>query len=225
MGVKTFALFKSELTLALENRSDVSTYAGTWVNDAYMDLCTRDMFWGSRYPLKFSFRELEATASANTVNGTAYVSTPADCLYVYAVHNTTSDRKLTQLALRDYAHKTGRADTNAEGDPQYWVRSGSYIYLYPTPDATYALTMYYRKRPAVLSGESDVTVLGAEWDEPVLTLAIIKGMMRLHMYDQAKLEKAAWDEMMESKIALASNEEQDRNAVLKPNMEGLDYGY
>jgi hypothetical protein len=87
------------------------------------------------------------------------------------------------------------------------------------------LTVYYRKRPAVLSGDSDVTVLGAEWDEPILTLAVIKGMMRLHMYDQAKLEKAEWQEMMESKIALASNEEQDRNATLKQTISGLDYGY
>lgn len=230
MGAKTLSEFRTDLTTyALTMRDDLTTAQLTaFVNDAYIDFTTRNQFWGLKFPQKFDFPELKVADSTKaTVANTAYITTPADALNVYTIWDSTNDRKLSNISWGEYVKKTGRATTASYGDPTKWVRYGTRIYFYPTPDAANALTIYYRKRPAGMSDDSDVTAIDAMWDEPIQSLCNIKAMMRLKMYDLAETEKKDWLEMMSGKFGFYAKEERDRKTFFEPDpaYANWDEGY
>jgi len=223
MGDMTFSEFTDSLTLNLGQREDISSYVDAWINVAYLDLCTKNKFWSLSVPKKFLFYELQATDETDTVDGTAYIATPSDCLSIYAVWDNDNDVKLHRINLRQYVSYTGRADTDSEGSPGKYVRSGANIYLYPTPDDAYTLTTYYKKRPAELTG-TDTTVIGAEWDEVILDLATIQSMKKLRMYEDYKIWKAEWLETVGSKMGMYESEQDDTRNILKPDVAYIGYG-
>jgi hypothetical protein len=110
--------------------------------------------------------------------------------------------------------------TASRGTPTEYVRLGTSIYLSPTPDAATALTIYYRKVPAPLAATTDVTVLGTEWDEPILKLAVIRAHQALKEYDLAELEKKAWTEDVLGLMGIYNQEERAQEIVI-----GMNYMY
>ena len=170
MGNYTLENFTDYLKFNLGQRTDIASYLDNWVNQAYLDLTTKNKFWDLKVPSNFDYPELRTSTTKSTTAGTAYVTTPTDCLYIRHIHNDTSDMKLDKIKFMEYVRDTGRAATSSRSKPLQWIRDGSNIYLYPTPDATYTLSVYYRKKPAVLTAGAK-TVVGSEWDEPILWLA------------------------------------------------------
>ena len=218
MGVKTYTEFQSDLLFELGNPDNLTAYTGPWVNESYLDFCTRERFWTVKIPSIRMFPELNASGAIDaTVDGTAYVTRPTDAIQVYAVWDSTNDRKMDNIGWREYIAKTGRATAASESEPKFWATYGSYLYLYPTPDDAYALTVYYRKRPAVLTG-TDVTVIGAEWDEAVTKLAVVKSMLKMKRYDDFKIEKDEFMDMLASKIGFYADERMDANIIVKPDI-------
>jgi len=197
----------SYLKLQFGNNSDLDSgtnYYGIWVNLAYKRLTTKNRFWGLKQD--FYFPELETfDATQSTTAGTAYVNVPSSALIVRGVWNSTSDMVLDQIIWREYIDHTGRATTAARNKPTEWTRQGGYLYLYPTPDDTYALTIYYRKRVTSLTG-TGVTLLGAEWDEPILMLARIIGLQWMNEHEKAAQLKKDWTEMVGELIGIYSEE-------------------
>jgi hypothetical protein len=225
MGTYTYSDFKSKLTRELWNRDDVSTLVGGWVNAAYMDLCTRNRFWDVKMPHNFDFPELNVSESRTTADGTASVATPSQALFITTVFDDTNKRKLSKMSPREYFSKTDRATAAAEGQPTNWTRYGSNLYLWPTPAATYSLSVYYRKRPAEMSDDLDVTAVGAEWDEIILKLAVIQSMMRLKAYDDAAKEKADWTMKVQDLIGIYGKEEIDQRHLAEVDIVYHDWGY
>ena len=215
MGTKLFSAFQADLTFNLGKRSDVADYVGDWINTAYMTLTTGNRVWGLKKD--FYFPELETSTTASTVDGTAYVSVPTDALIVRTVWDSTSDRKLDRIELVTYSEYTGRADTTAEDAPTKYMRRGGYLYLYPTPDAVYSLTIYYRKRPTLLSGASDVTAIGAEWDEPLVKLATAQSWLRLQNIEKYKLWREEFLSDVSALIGIYDQEERDEKGFIRPD--------
>jgi len=187
---------KTRLKLELGQRDALASptdHYGNFLNSAYRALTTRKYLFGIRK--KFYFPELETSAAATTTDGTAYVATPTAALIVRGIWDTTNDAMLSWIPNETYWERTGRADTNAEGIPTEYTRRGSYIYLSPTPNSSsISLTIYYKKKVTLLSATGDKTEIGAEWDDPLIKLAAIHGMMRLKEYDFAEIEKKNWIE-------------------------------
>lgn len=218
MGVKTFAVFKTDLLLELGQRDDLDSYTGGFVNAAYMKICTQDRFWGLRK--SFNFPELDASdTSQATTDGTAYVDVPSDALLIYTVFDETNNTKLKNISKRRYWSYDDRDTATAEGEPTEWVRIGDYIYLYPTPDDEYDLDILYRKRPTLLTG-TGATVLGDEWDEIILQTAVIIAHMKLGEFDKAEAKKAEWLDAVGGLIGIYDQEELDRKDI-----RSLNYGY
>jgi hypothetical protein len=163
------------------------------------------------------FPELSVSTTVNTLAERAWVLVPTDMIITETIHDTTNDVKLKNIAWRDYIRKSGRGDSDESGEPTHWVRRGGYYYLWPTPDAAYVLEVFYRKRPAALSAATDVTVVGAEWDEAILKLAVIQTLMRFKDYESALVEKKEWMDMMASKVGIYTQELGDRGDFMKPS--------
>jgi hypothetical protein len=223
MGSYSFADLKNYLKLRFGNADSFDSYYGVWVNSAYTQLCTRDIV-GKR---RIEIPELETITTAATVDGTAYVSVPTDCLVIKEIYDTTNNKHLDWIAWGAYIAKTDRATATAENKPDYWIRSGGRIYLYPTPDAAYTLSISYRKRPAALSGDSDVTILGQEWDDVILEMAHYIGRNWVGEMEKAEFSRKLADEMINNIMDIYNREEKARRESVRPDpsFHSRGYGY
>ena len=230
MGTITFGAMKEYAKFQLGNNTEFeavgssnTNFYGLWVNRAYNHLTTRDRFFGVRRD--FYFPQLEISSTANTVDGTAYVSVPTDCLIIREVYDTTSNRKLVNIPHSEYVGYTSRTDTAAEGQPTSWVRQGTYIYLYPTPDATYALRIYYRKIPVVLSVDGAVTEIGDEWDDVIVQLAVYYGKFWTGDYEGAKMAREDVNDRIASLISIYGKEKRAMSKYYHLDETYNDYSY
>ncbi|MCK9597899.1 MAG: hypothetical protein M0R06_02590 [Sphaerochaeta sp.] len=223
MGSTTFSDMKTRLKLRFGNSDSWDSYYGTWCNSAYGQLVNRDKITPDDRK-RLYFPELITSTSSSTSDGTAYVSTPSDCLVVYEVFDDTSNVRLDWIPFRDYLAKTDRDTTTAEDSPEKWTRSGSYIYVYPTPDSTYSLTIYYRKRPTALSADADVTAIGAEWDDVILELAYSIGRMWAGEIEKSEYSMKLAEKMMSQISGLYDAEEKARREKIRPEASTLDRG-
>jgi hypothetical protein len=208
MGVKTFAEFQSELlfNLGRVTDTDLNSYKAGWINTAYLQFCSRNKFWYFKVPKTFNLPELDTDTTASGNDGDAHITKPSNSLFVHTVWDMTNDNELSYKDHSWYVAQTGRADSDSEGEPSYWIPYGNKLYLYPTLDDEYNFTIYYRKRPALLTG-TQVTAIGTEWDEPILQLATIQSLARLREFDKAKLWKEEFIDTVSSLMGL-----QDRQA-------------
>jgi hypothetical protein len=221
MGDVDFATLKAQLKYRMgmdtgpeEVGSSDTNFYGVWVNQAYRQICSSHTLLGT--PMVFRIPELETSSSATTTDGTAYVDVPSDCLTVRTVFDETNDRQLKNIPYRTYLAYTDRATAASEGDPTEWARMGSRIYLHPTPGTTGdTLTIHYKKYPDALDGEN-VTIIGAEWDEPIVTLAAHKGFTWQGALDKAKAAREEFLEMAAG-IIRSYEEEVDRDVSFEPS--------
>lgn len=221
----TFDNLCDYLKLELGQRADLESpvnYYQIWINAAYTSLTTRDKLFGMNK--SFWFPQLETSGTATTTAGVAYVLLPADALVVRRVMNTTDNNYLKPITKDEYYKRLSKAVAASRGTSTEYVRLGTSIYLSPTPDAATALTIYYRKIPAPLAAGTDVTVLGSEWDEPIVKLAVIQAHQRLKEYDLAELEKKAWVEDILGLMGIYNQEERANEVVIGMNyMFGSGY--
>lgn len=216
MGVRTLSDFRAELQLSLRERTDLSSHSDlgnlltVWTNYAYTTLTTKNRFWGRKR--NFEFPQLNATdATQSTTDGGAFIRVPTDCISVYHVWDRSNDRKLDNINFLQYVEKTGRASSTDRGQPTFWVRYGDQLYLFKTPDDAYDITIYYRKYPAELDGDDDVTVIGKEWDEIILAIATYQALYKLNELEKAIVFKSEANQLIDELIGIYDVERQDSN--------------
>jgi len=221
MGDLSFTEMKEMVKLRLGARTDMSEwgtsaydYFGIWVNKAYIQLCSSDRLFGILRKLRFP--ELEVSTTKSTANAQAYVSDPTDVIAVHEVYDTTNNVKLDWIPWTKYIGYTDRTDTTKEGDPTEWTRNGGKIYLHPTPDAVMTMTVFYKKRPAELSGDQQ-TLIGAEWDDVIMALATYKGYRWLGDADHAKAIREEIMESISGLVTIYDGEEKARNEYFRPD--------
>lgn len=223
MGTFTYSNFQTYLKFELGERTDLDSYLPIWTNQSYLNFCSRKSVGAKDLFLP----KLDVIdESKSTVDGQQWVIEPTDALFIHTVWDESNDNKLDYLAPDKYWNKTGRKDTSSEGKPNTWTPYGSKLYLYPTPDDAYELEIPYRKRPALLSATSDTTVIGAEWDEVILKLAVIIALRKLRMYKRADDEEKEWILTVRDMIGMRDRQRRDSKEYMKPSysyLEGYKY--
>ena len=218
MGSKAYSTFQDDLKFELGNNTAVTDYVGNWINEAYMTLTT--MMWARDATGKnrrVYFPELGDVSPKTTSTGVEYVEMPDD-LYVFeGAWDATNDKKLVSVDWRAYVTETGRSATSSRGEPDKCVRRGTRLYIYPTPDDSYQVNIYYRKRPTALSAVTDVTAIGAEWDYPILKLAVLQSLLRLNDYESYAIEKKAYDELVSAVVGVYDEEAYDKQDAWEPD--------
>lgn len=227
MGALGFDTFKELLKFRLGNNAALDSagasslnYYGIWINSAYRQLCSQDDILGLNKNLYFP--QLMTSTTSTTVDGTAYIDVPSDCLYIEQVFDTTNGKLLDNISWKDYIEYTDRTTAASEGDPNEWVRHGSRIYLHPTPGTTGdTITVYYKRLVSDLTG-TQTTLIGAEWDDVIIELATYKAFMWTHE-DAAKI-KAAKENFVEMAAGLAdiyNKEEENSEVEIAPSLSYL----
>ncbi len=228
MGALTFSEFQTYTLFQLggPSRTELmspTNYIARWVNDAYSDLTTKNRYMGLRK--NFVFPELETSTALYTVDGRNYLTTPSDCLIVRYVYDKTNNVKLDRINWYTYISYTDRANTSSEGSPNEWVRSAGKIYIHPTADAAYTMDVFYKKKVPALSASADVTLIGSEWDNIIVQLAVIKGSQWMSEWDKAKVLKADWMETVSGMLGIYDQEERDMHPQIKGDTSYNDFEY
>jgi len=232
MGVLTFAEFKSYAEFQLGNRSDVESATdqsadlyGVWVNFAYKALCNQNRFHGLR--INYTFPELMIdNTGANTTAGTVYVDTPATILGTpHEVFDETSNVHLKWRPWSWYVDKTDRDTEASRNNPEYWIVYGAgtaagskKVYLYPTPDNTYSIYIYFRKKAVTLTGTS-VTLIGEEWDQIILQMAVCEGYKWLREWSNYEKEISIVQEAIAGIIGHEQVSEVARDESIQPRSD------
>jgi hypothetical protein len=222
MGLYTYAQFKDRLKLRLGNNDAWDDYYGVWINSAYRELCTKQTVWELKRTLYIP--QLETSTTAATVDGTGYVSVPSDCLAIREVYDSTNELRLTWMSWPYYISKTNKSVEADRDEPLLWHRKGGYIFLYPTPEDAYTLTIYYKKLVDDLTDNAEVTDIGAEWDDIILEMAHFHARMWNNEYDKAKISKEYAKEKVAELMMVYGTEEKARTEMLRPdpNMIGQE---
>ncbi len=223
MGVYTYTEFQSKLVTNLGERDDIENQKSSWVNIAYQSFCNRNKFWKFTVPKLFRFPELDVTSEKTTKDGQAYILKESDYLFAYTLWDKTNDVPITFRPHRWYVKQTGRSDTDSEDKPQFWTTYGNKIYLYPTPDDAYNITVYYRKKPALMTG-SNTTVIGEEWDESILLLATAQSARRLMDWERAKQFRSEFIDTTKDLMLSQPREWQDMKQYVRPSVSYIESG-
>jgi hypothetical protein len=177
--IYTWAQAVTEVTLALGNRSDISTRVPQWLNEAQFLMAKCDI----------ELPRLEQTVSSFiTVAGTAEYaltatpfSNPTDLLGIRFVKNLTTGVGMWRMNWDDYRKLVQQASSQ----PNRWTRKGYTLALDPKPDAVYTLEIDYRRRPALATIEID-----GEWQGVLIDAATYTGARRLGMDEVAQRARA-----------------------------------
>jgi len=179
----------TELGYRLGNRTDTTSRLPIWLNDAYFELLLSPRF--SYYELDKSYA-FPTIAQQRTYN---IVGLVPDLWFILDLRNETLQQKMSRYHWSEFDRKW-----RVFAIPVRYTRYGPNIELEPVPDKAYDLTMRYRLRPGQLI-PGGTHILGREWDEVILTMAVQKGWEALEQWDKSKAQK----ELVE--LQLAAREE------------------
>lgn len=159
----------------------------------------------------FKFREAETDYTNSSVIGTAAIAVQADLNGLQKVSiedaNSSQHTTLDEMSLQDY--ETDYVDSStAQGKPTHFVRRGSNIILWPTPDAVYEIKSYYRKTVADMTSGGLVTPQA--WDEVILFGGVWRGFVELGDFNRKREAKETQMELLSTKETNETKEKVNR---------------
>jgi hypothetical protein len=142
------------------------------------------------------------------------------------VFDVDNERRLKRFtSFREYFKKTDREDTDKEGQPTKWVRSGTSLYLYPTPDDEYSMEVFYYSIPDEMSDSTDTTELDDCWDEIILKLAVIKYHIAVKDFQYVKILKDDYYNSIRELAGIYDIEKYDTKEYMHANYAYNNYDF
>lgn len=177
---------------------------GKYINYAYRDIATQYRHHNARSYCRF-----------DTIGSASRYALPASCGVLRTIRNVTKGYKLRKYDAVEVASKGLEV---AEGSPTHYSRNQDYIELYPTPESTEIIELYYEQLIVDLSDDLDVPVLLVGWHVGIVKLARWYYFDGLRSYTEAKLAKDSFLEWASNKISEFDQEKSDSDI-------GVDVGF
>ena len=137
MAITTYTELKAAVADFL-NRDDLSATVPTFISLAEADIQRRVRHWRM---------EKRSTAELDT----QYSAIPADFVEVIRMYITSGDTKPLELISQGELLDRKRKNLNTSGSPSYYAITAGEIEVFPVPDGTYDLELYYIARIPALS--------------------------------------------------------------------------
>jgi acyl carrier protein len=159
---------------------------------------------------KFNFKEKEGLTSFSTVEGTAEYDLPTvvstfEAVQVVGYTDPDTDQRvlLTEKPWHWYL-QNHNTDETARGKPEYFLRKGSELWLYPTPDDIYSISLHF------LQSLSDLSLtIPRSWHEIIMYGAVWRGKLRQNDSAGAMVFKRHQLSLIESAQTTAGKEDKD----------------
>lgn len=209
--MSTFVQMQTEVKLHLGDHAKAdTTVVKDWLNRIYNMIAS-------------VFRDLGSDStdtSITTVNKTASYTTPSGVRVITSIRDTTNKLKLEPKDIDWYEDQDDSSD--AKGQPEFWVRYGSNLLFWPTPDGAYAIRIRYRAAPTALSSDADETIFPSEWDDVIILLAASKGAFMLGMDRKGMNLKSEGLSILSQIKEDISQEQLRRMGQIQPQRKGRD---
>lgn len=192
MAITTYTELQSAITDFL-NRDDLSSAAPTFISLAEADIQRRVRHWRM---------EKRSTAELDT----QYSAIPADFVEVIRMYITSGDTKPLELISQGELLDRKRKNLNTSGSPSYYAITAGEIEVFPVPDGTYDLELYYISRIPALSDSNTSNWLLEQYQDAYLYGALVHSAPYLR--DDARTQM--WAALFQSAID-AINAESERS--------------
>ena len=188
MAITTYAELKSSITDFL-NRDDLDTVAPDFITLAEADLSRKVRHW-----------RMEGRATAEI--DTQYSAIPADFLEVITFHVTSGNLRPLELISQAEMLQRRYENLDTSGKPAYYALTAGEIEVYPTPDGTYTIELYYYKRISALSDSNTSNWLLEYFPDAYLYGSLVHSAP--YLKDDARLQ--LWAALYEQAIASINRE-------------------
>lgn len=187
MGTQTLQQYRDDLgatTPGMLQRSNIGvTLIDKWVNQALRE-----------FGYAFKFHELEASIAFNTLLGVpsydlVTLIQVTDFRYVDELWITDPDTGVITRVRPETRTKYRKnlgvpTDTGTYGLPRWYHRHAGEIFLRPTPDKVYNVSMDYYKTIEPLDSDGSVSPFHEDWDEAILVGALYRGFRHFGEFDR-----------------------------------------
>jgi len=187
----TYGQMKSsvQVTLLRHGLRPTDTQLGIWVKDAHVAIDTI---------LKWT----RSSSSQNTTIGLAYYNVATGAHNIDTV--TYDGDVMDEISLQDYLKYTESSSGN--GTPEYWMRWGALVYLYPTPDAGATMVQWVVTAPTALSAASDTPTFPSEFHRAIVDYALMCGYADAGMAQESMSYRMLWEKAVAHTATYASAE-------------------
>lgn len=157
---------------AVTNQTGLKKKIVDWTADAIYEI---EALWGD-------WRFLKGTLSQSLSAGTNYFSYPNDWSEPHEgqayIDGSGNDFWPVETMDYDYWFMTYRgldpSDSTNQDRPSHVIYGPDYVYLYPTPDASYTLAHNYNKKPTRVTANGDYSNIPEEFEAAIIALAKMK---------------------------------------------------
>lgn len=192
MAITTYAELKSSIADFL-NRDDLASVTSSFISLAEADMQRRLRHWRM---------EKRSTAELDT----QYSAIPADFVEVIRMYVTSGDTKPLELISQAQLLDRKAKSLNTSGAPAYYALTAGEIEVYPAPDATYDVELYYLSRIPALSDSNTSNWLLDHYADAYLYGSLVHSAP--YLKDDARIQ--VWAALYQSAID-AINTESERS--------------
>lgn len=192
MAITTYAELKSSIADFL-NRDDLASVTSSFISLAEADMQRRLRHWRM---------EKRSTAELDT----QYSAIPADFVEIIRFYVTSGDTKPLELISQAQLLDRKAKSLNTSGAPAYYALTAGEIEVYPAPDATYDVELYYLSRIPALSDSNTSNWLLEQYADAYLYGSLVHSAP--YLKDDARIQ--VWAALYQSAID-AINTESERS--------------
>ena len=172
MAITTYAELKSSIADFL-NRDDLASVTSSFISLAEADMQRRLRHWRM---------EKRSTAGLDT----QYSAIPADFVEVIRFHVTSGDTKPLELISQAELLDRKAKSLNTSGAPAYYAITAGEIEVYPAPDGTYDVELYYIASIPALSDSNTSNWLLERYPDAYLYGALVHAAP--YLKDDARIQ-------------------------------------
>lgn len=207
-GEETLDSFRSELTAMLGGRADVDpARLDRWINQAYRDLAT-----------SFDIPSLNVNFGFALVGAQAQYLLPVTLLVTRSVsvsdtvnYPVEKGRPLRKIELDTYRKLPELSD-----EPTAYLLQDKLLAFYGTPPVARTVSVDAYIKPQKLALVTDSSILGAEWDEPILLSARAKAHNALLEWTQGSMAENAFLSRVRRMRDVKADERTNEVAAFRP---------
>lgn len=185
--------------------SDVQTYVKRMFGDESGVQITDDdiLRWvnAAQQEIVSSNQVLKASATKDTVADDFTYQLGLDITDVQAINSIHIDGvKINYVSFNDAEALILREDPArlSRGRPEFWYEWAGILYLYPTPDKAYTLTVYYQKEPTTLTSNTDTLILPDNYFNRVIEYVMAQAYELDENFGAAETKSSQFDSKLVS---------------------------
>jgi hypothetical protein len=192
MAITTYTELKAAIADFL-NRDDLSAAVPTFISLAEADIQRRVRHWRM---------EKRSTAELDT----QYSAIPADFVEVIRFYVTSNDTRPLELISQAELLDRKAKRSNTSGAPAYYALTAGELEIYPVPDGTYDVELYYISRIPSLSDSNASNWLLEQYQDAYLYGSLVHSAP--YLKDDARAQM--WAALYQSSVD-AINAESERS--------------